>query len=118
MNKGLERRFPWVHKIPEYTDNELYRIFERMIQSIGWHISFDNSFGIDFFRKNRKFFKNAGGDIETFISKCKMLHSKRVFGLENDHKFVLTEEDLENAIEFTAKNNTPKEDKPPEHMYI
>jgi hypothetical protein len=54
-------------------------------------------------------FKNAGGDIETFLTKCKMFHAKRVFGLGKEHKFVLTKQDVFEALEYTKKHN-PKED--------
>ena len=35
-------------------------------------------------------FVDPGGDIETYLTKCKMAHSKRVFSLDPEHKFVLT----------------------------
>jgi SpoVK/Ycf46/Vps4 family AAA+-type ATPase len=118
MNKGLERRFPWVHRIPEYNSRDLYSIFIKMIGDIDWDISFEEKTGILFFEKHKEMFKHAGGDIETFLTKCKMFHSKRVFSLGKEHKFIISKEDMEQAIEFLQKNNIKKEDdKPPEHMY-
>ena len=117
MNKGLERRFPWVHRISEYTSTELYKIFIKMIHDINWNISFEEAFIVDIFEKHKKMFKNAGGDIETFLSKCKMFHSKRVFSLDKKHKFIITKEDVIQALHFLEKNNKQIEDKPPEHMY-
>jgi len=117
MNKGLERRFPWVHRIPDYTSKELYKIFFKMVRDINWNVSFTEDFMIAIFEKHKDMFKNAGGDIETFLSKCKMFHSKRVFSLDKEHKFNISKEDVLQALGFLEKNNKPKEDKPPEHMY-
>jgi SpoVK/Ycf46/Vps4 family AAA+-type ATPase len=117
MNKGLERRFPWVHRITQYKAKELYEIFIKMVRDIEWDISFDEKFMLSFFEKHKDMFKNAGGDIETFLTKCKMFHSRRVFCLGKEHKFIISKEDVKQAIEFLEKNK-PKEDKPPEHMYL
>jgi hypothetical protein len=52
------------------------------------------------------------------LTKCKMAHSKRVFSLDKKHKFVLTIEDLENAIISVKKNKKPeKTNDPPPGMY-
>lgn len=117
MNKGLERRFPWVHRIPEYKSKELYQIFLKMVKDIEWDISFDEKFLTGIFEKHKDMFRNAGGDIETFLTKCKMFHSRRVFSLGKEHKFILSKEDVKQAMEFLEKNNKPKDDKPPDHMY-
>jgi hypothetical protein len=88
-----------------------------MVRDIEWDISFDEKFMLSFFEKHKDMFKNAGGDIETFLTKCKMFHSRRVFCLGKEHKFIISKEDVKQAIEFLEKNK-PKEDKPPEHMYL
>ena len=49
-----------------------------MIKDINWKIK---DIEEDFFKKNYCYFNNFGGDIETFIFKCKIEHSKRVFCL-------------------------------------
>jgi SpoVK/Ycf46/Vps4 family AAA+-type ATPase len=119
MNKGLERRFPWVHRIPEYKSKELYQIFIKMVKNIGWDICFEEKFLVEILDKHKDKFKNAGGDIETFLTKCKMFHSKRVFSLGKEHKFVLSKQDVQDAIKFLEKNSKPKEESlPPEHMYL
>lgn len=117
MNKGLERRFPWVHRIQEYKAKELHQIFMKMVKDIEWDVAFDEKFTIGLFERHKDMFKNAGGDIETFLTKCKMFHSRRVFSLGKEHKFVLSKEDIKQAMDFLEKNK-PKEDKPPEHMYL
>ena len=70
-------------------------------------------------KDNKKYFKHAGGDVETFLSKCKMVHAKRIIGLDKVHKFVLTGEDLRNGIELVKKHKKIKEvSKPPMGLYI
>jgi SpoVK/Ycf46/Vps4 family AAA+-type ATPase len=114
MNKGLQRRFPWVHRINEYTPEHLSEIFKKMISEHKWQIVHKDNTLVKFFEINKKLFPNAGGDIETFLSKCKMVHSKRVINMTPDHKFILTQEDLENAIEMVKKHKAkPIEDPPP-----
>ena len=66
MNKGLKRRFPWVHKIEKYTPAELCQIFYKMVQEINWDISIKEQEVIDLITENKLLFENAGGDIETF----------------------------------------------------
>lgn len=117
MNKGLERRFTWVHRIEPYTPNELAKIFMKMADEIKWDIAFDENEVSTIIDRNKDMFKNAGGDIETFISKCKMMHSRRVFSMGKEHKFILTKEDLESTITYLKKHYKPKEDKPPWGMY-
>jgi replication-associated recombination protein RarA len=116
MNKGLERRFPWVHDIQEYTDRELYQIFIKMVKETGWDTAVDEKYMITFFHSNKSMFKNAGGDIETFLTKAKMVHSRRVFSLGKEHKFILTKDDINNAFKFLEKNK-PKIDEPPPGLY-
>lgn len=118
MNKGLERRFPWVHRIPDYKSGELYQIFMKMIKDSNWDVAFDEKVLTGLIESNKDFFKHAGGDIETFLTKCKMMHSKRVFNLGKEHKFILTKEDLLQAIEFLKKNNKSKEDHFILNMYV
>ena len=111
VNSGLERRFPWKHDINEYTVENLASIFIKMIKETKWilHEDVTLEFIIDIFRQNKDIFKYTGGSIETFISKIKMLHSKRIFSLDTKHKFIIKCEDIKNAIDVTKKNNTDKQ---------
>jgi hypothetical protein len=120
VNPGLERRFPWIHTIEEYNNDDLTEIFLKMIKDCKWFIdeSVDKKYLNDFFKNNKDLFKNAGGDIETFISKCKMIHSKRVFGLDKKLKFILSKEDIKNTLELLKMHKLDKkEDSPPMFMY-
>ena len=111
INPGLERRFPWVHKIDEYTSENLTDIFIKIVADIKWELNIDKQNMINFFSTNKDFFKNAGGDIETFISKIKLVHSKRVFTLDKSHKFKITFEDIKEALILLKRYTLVKEDK-------
>ena len=120
MNKGLKRRFPWVHKIDIYTSEEMTNIFLKMVDEINWIINVDFNNINKILKENIKYFANTGGDIETFLTKCKLSHSKRVISLDIDHKFILTITDLKNGIKLVKKHkNIIEEDKTQLHsLYI
>jgi len=105
VNSGLERRFPWVHVIDEYNEENLADIFLKLISEIKWtlHEEVNKNFLIHFFKEEKDNFKNFGGDIETFITKIKMAHSKRVFSLSKESKFILTKDDIHNGFEMAQK---------------
>jgi SpoVK/Ycf46/Vps4 family AAA+-type ATPase len=108
-NKGLERRFQWIHKIDKYDEGHLADIMIKMIKEMDWQICLNKDEIIRVIKKDIKMFKNAGGDIETFLSKCKMAHAKRVFELDPVHMFVLTKKDLENSLELVKKYKLKEE---------
>ena len=119
VNQGLERRFPWIHKIDKYSSDELAAICFKKIGDIDWETSISKSDMVEIIDKNIDNFKNAGGDIENLITKAKMVHAKRIFSLEPYHKFIITAEDFDNAIKFINETQ-PKEkpdDKLPFEMY-
>jgi len=107
VNQGLERRFPWRHNIEEYNDEDLYNIFLKIIMDTKWELIDDVSkeYIIQLIKNNKELFKHTGGSIETFISKLKMVHSKRVFSLDKDVKFKFSKEDMENAIKESKKHS-------------
>jgi len=122
VNQGLERRFQWVHRISEYNSHELALIMEKMIEENQWEINATTEELAAFIEENKQYFKNFGGDIETFLSKCKMSHARRVFSLEDRHRFVLLMEDLQQAKLLLEKNRLMEEEnKSAEilaHLYI
>jgi len=113
MNQGLKRRFPWVHKIEDYSPEELAQIFFKMVKEAKWETSLDQEDVAKVLKENIKYFPNAGGDIETFISKCKMVHARRIIGLDKLHKFVLTYEDINNGIDLVKKHKKIRASSPP-----
>lgn len=116
MNKGLERRFPWIHRIDPYTPAELTSIFIKMVTGLGWRIGITSKELTDLISLNKSRFKNAGGDIENFLSKIKMIHAKRVIGLDPEHRFVLKREDFKETFLFLDKGKK-EEAHPPLSMY-
>ena len=104
VNPGLERRFQWVHNIEPYSNEQLAEIFYKMVRDVDWEILVEKPYLVKIIDKNKELFKHAGGSIETFLSKCKISHAKRVFSLDERHKFVITEDDIDNAFEIINSN--------------
>lgn len=119
-NAGLKSRFRWVHKIEEYSDEDLAEIFTRMVAKNNWLLNVDKKDIQDILSKNKELFKNAGRDIEGYLGKCKIAHSKRVFGQHAFHRYVLCIEDLVEGIEIVKKYGEKKSniDAPPIGMYL
>lgn len=111
INPGLERRFPWVHKIDEYTTEDLTDIFIKLVADTKWELNVDRKIIVKFFEENKQYFKNAGGDIETFISKIKLVHSKRVFTMDKTFRFIIIDEDIKEALNLIKKYKLVKDEK-------
>lgn len=107
FNPGLKSRFPWVFRTDKYSPNDLLEIFCKKIKDINWTI--DNSINEEFFKNNIKYFSFFGRDIETFLSKTKIAHGRRVFMLDDNIKTIISKEDLENGLKLFIKH-TYKED--------
>jgi SpoVK/Ycf46/Vps4 family AAA+-type ATPase len=118
MNQGLKRRFPWIHKIDDYTSLDLAIIFQKMVKQINWELAIDKKTISNIMDKNKEYFLYGGGDVENFLTKCKMVHSRRVISLDKEHKFVLTREDLNNGIKMLSVHKNVEKDEPPFGMYI
>lgn len=116
VNKGLESRFPWVHKIEPYDKDDLAEIYLRKVKNINWECAVEKEKLGNFIHENIHLFENTGRDIETFVSKCKIVHAKRIINLDPSHKFIITEDDLKNALKFYPPRDIEKNEIP-EHMY-
>ena len=106
-NQGLDSRFTWRFKTDEYKGKELYHIFKKKVTDIGWSIH-DEKIDVLWFEKNMVYFKFFGRDIETFLSKVKIAHSRRVFCKSVDEKTKLLLIDLEKGFEMFLKNEDVK----------
>jgi SpoVK/Ycf46/Vps4 family AAA+-type ATPase len=104
-NPGLRRRFPWKYTITKYSSDELRLIFIKQVLENGWKLDNKNVGNRKWFESNNKYFINQGGDILTFFSKCKIMHSRRVFGLPHHKKKKLTLDDLNSALEEFKKHS-------------
>lgn len=83
MNEGLRRRFTFRYDITGYSSDELMKIFELKADASGWQMCYNVAGQEDqitnvesFFRMNHRSFPNFGGDMETLILSCKIVHSR------------------------------------------
>jgi SpoVK/Ycf46/Vps4 family AAA+-type ATPase len=119
VNPGLKRRFPWLHRIAKYDANNMVEIFLKMVKDTDWDIIVERDYIETIFNKNMDRFKFFGGDVETFLTKCKMAHARRVFSLNDNHKFILIREDIDTAMEMITENDIDKDDdEDDEKMFI
>ena len=110
-NAGLESRFTWRFKTEEYTGKDLHAIFKKKVADIGWTIHAKNDVSHEWFDKNRESFQYFGRDIESFLAKTKISHSKRVFCKPITEKKSLTKEDLMKGFEVYLHNSDSKHKK-------
>ena len=120
VNKGLERRFQWKHKIESYTSLELTHILLQKLHEIKWKINIPISQMDKEIKTNISLFKYMGGDIEKFVTILKMKHSIRVFSLDEKHRKIINQEDFNASIEEFKKNSIKTKDTIPnyiQHLY-
>jgi len=112
-NQGLESRFTWRFKTDEYKAKELLDIFLKKVTDIGWTINDDSTktINVEWFEKNIVYFKFFGRDMEVFLSKIKIAHSRRVFCKNQEEKTKITFKDLEKGFEIYLKNDDVKKRK-------
>lgn len=121
-NSGLTSRFTWRFKTGDYTYKELFLIFKKKVKDINWKLS--DKINDEWFKDKKDDFKYFGRDVETFLSKVKIAHSKRVFCLPKEKKTIITRKDLKKGFTlFTENNNTNdknemKAENILKHMYL
>jgi SpoVK/Ycf46/Vps4 family AAA+-type ATPase len=115
-NQGLDSRFTWRFKTDNYSAEDLYKIFVKKVNDIGWELHEESKITVDFFKKNYDYLKFFGRDIETVLAKTKIAHSKRVFCKPNSEKKKITLKDLEKGFELYLKNDDIKNRKETENM--
>ena len=89
----------------------------KRIRDIRWTTLVKNDELSILIKENIDLFQNAGGDVENFISKCKIAHANRVFILPVEIKFILTIEDFKNGMKILEKNKHNSESKKYLEMY-
>lgn len=104
-NQGLDSRFTWRFKIEDYNAEDLYKIFLKKVNDIGWELEENSQINVEWFKKKRDYFKFYGRDIETVLAKTKIAHSKRVFCKPDSEKRKISLKDLEKGFELYLKNN-------------
>lgn len=133
-NDGLRRRFTFKYDISSYKYDELLQIFEMKVRSIDWKLCYfvepdddDETIKIkseyrmliqEMFRKNKNNFPNFGGDIETLLLKCKIVHSRRCIFKNNELRKTLSIEDIKLGIDlFISHRKTKNNDDYTVNMY-
>jgi SpoVK/Ycf46/Vps4 family AAA+-type ATPase len=108
FNQGLDSRFTWRFKTDDYNHEDLYNIFLKKVNDIGWKIDDNSNINSDWFKDNKDYFRYYGRDIETLLSKTKIAHSRRVFCLPENDKKKITLKDLNKGLEIYLKNDDIK----------
>jgi hypothetical protein len=107
-NQGLHSRFIWRFKTDQYTGEDLYHIFIKKIKEIGWALDEEDpdvsKISAKWFESKLHYFTYFGRDIETMISKVKIIHGQRIFGMGEEKKRKITLQDLEKGCELFLEN--------------
>jgi len=142
QNEGLERRFRWSYTIEKYNPYDLLQIFYKQAHELAYtivaqqlllpntpEVSMTNdgkrkrfeSSGIEFFTLHKDDFKYGGGDTETFLDKCIMIHEKRTI-LSNKDQGKINDVDIDLALkeylEYIKDRTHKQHSAPPDGMYI
>ena len=108
FNQGLDSRFTWRFKTDDYSAEDLYNIFLKKVKDIGWEVDTNSKITVDWFKKNKDYFKFYGRDIETILAKTKIAHSRRVFCKPENEKKKIILKDLDKGLEIYLKNDDVK----------
>lgn len=107
-NEGLERRFPYRFKIKDYDEEELQKIFIKIVKENEWKFKDEFIPPVEFFLKNKNYFKYFGGDLENFFNSCRIAHARRAMTIHPKYKKCLTQEDLDKGLNFFINNDEIK----------
>jgi len=107
-NEGLERRFPYRFKIKDYDEEELQKIFVKIVKENEWKFKDEFIPPVEFFLKNKNYFKYFGGDLENFFNSCRIAHARRAMTIHPKYKKCLTQEDLDKGLNFFINNDEIK----------
>ena len=88
LNPGLESRFSWRFTIDDYSSSELWQIFKKKIDGIGWINDVSDSDGEAWFKRKYSDFPGFGRDIDSLLFKVKIAHSRRLYGKEDGLKTI------------------------------
>jgi SpoVK/Ycf46/Vps4 family AAA+-type ATPase len=112
-NQGLDSRFTWRFKTEKYTSQDLYKIFLKKVNEIGWEVDLLENTALEWFKKNYTYFNFYGRDIEVLLTKIKIAHSRRIFCKPDNDKRKINYKDLEKGFQNYLKNdyiNSKKEE--------
>ena len=121
-NQGLDSRFTWRFSTDDYSYKELFLIFKKKVNDIGWKLS--KKVKDEWFEEKMDYFKFFGRDIETLLAKIKIAHGRRVFCLPEDKKKNISLRDMQKGFDMFLDNNEVKNRKDDinrnilQHIYI
>jgi len=107
-NQGLDSRFTWRFKTDDYSAEDLYNIFLKKVNDIGWELDDNSKITTEWFKKNKDYLKFYGRDIETILAKTKIAHSRRVFCKPENEKRKIHLKDLDKGFEIYLQNDDIK----------
>ena len=98
-NEGLRRRFAFKYTLDKYTPSELCEILKRKIINSKWELSndIDDNNLTSYIKTHIQDFENYGGDMETLLLNCKLVHSRRLFGKHPNERRKLSFDDIKNG---------------------
>ena len=121
-NQGLDSRFTWRFSTDDYSYKELFLIFKKKVNEIGWKLN--NKVKDSWFEDKMDYFKFYGRDIETLLAKIKIAHGRRVFCLPDEKKKKISLKDMQKGFDMFLDNNEVKNRKDDsrknllQHIYI
>lgn len=118
LNKGLKSRFSWKFWIEKYSGEELRNIFLKKVQEDKWKIKVDDDKLLSFFKSNVDSFSYFGRDVEVYLSKVKISHSKRVFTLKTEVKKIITYQDIEDGYALFKEHKKIEQEKDKDSYFI
>jgi SpoVK/Ycf46/Vps4 family AAA+-type ATPase len=107
VNPGLKRRFTVTFKMDDYSSENLYQMFTRKVFKSHWKLDTD-AIAPAFFDTRKDDFSFSGGDIDTFFTKCKLCHTRRIFG-NSVQKKLLTREDVDSGFKAFKNHKIGKD---------
>lgn len=122
VNKGLERRFQWTHRIGAYTSQDLVDIFFKLLNESQWQTDVPASFMLSSIDTNKDLFDSFGGAIENLLTKCKMAHAKRLLNHAQVVKHTISVPEVDEALRLMRANALEKVEQDNntsyQHMYV
>jgi AAA+ superfamily predicted ATPase len=107
MNQGLDSRFCWRFNTDKYNSEELAKIFILKVEESKWSLS-KNINIYEWFDNNSDNFTAFGRDIESFFSKVKISHGRRIFTKPKNERTIINNKDIENGFTLFLENKTRK----------
>ena len=81
-------------------------IFLKIVDENEWN--FNDTVDVKFFKDNRDYFKNNGGDMEILFHKTKLAHSLRSMKLSLDERKYINLDDLKKGLEMFLNDDEVK----------